>query len=879
MLRSCRRVGPSIAPWLIAFLAPLLLVPVAGADLRLGSDVVPVFESVDLRLDAGTPGYTGSVHVDLEVKRETDVIRFHAQDMTLETLRLSRGKEAVDTTHEAGEEGTVAVHTGHPMAPGTYALDIAFSDDFNTDAVGLYRMEQDGVGYAFTQFEANDARRAFPCWDEPGFKIPYRITLTVPRDHLAVTNTPVESETDAGDGWKRVVFKKTKPLPSYLLAVATGPLESVDIPGLGVPGRVITVRGQSKLAALAVQIAPPLLHALEAWFRMPYPYEKLDLIAVPEFWPGAMENAGAITFADRILLLDPATASAAQKRTLIRVTAHEMSHMWFGDLVTMAWWDDLWLNESFADWMGDKIANQVYPENHQDLATVQAAQEIMFNDARPSSEPIRRRMASDDNPLQGVGLAYNKGKAVLGMIEAWAGPEAFRDGVINYLKAHVWGNAAAGDLWTQLDETSGKDVSGPLAGFIEQPGYPLIDVSILEGGRIRLDQHRFHNDGSDLPDLAWQVPVGLRYAVHGDVRTRTVLLTGPSQTVELDGAPDWIFPNLDARGYYRWTMPTTRLAELVRHAPESLSAKERIALVSNLGGLLNADALGGDDYLRILASFAGDREPAVATTVLDAWETVEPALVSDQDRDAFAVYVRRALAPALERYGLKPRPGEDEAISLFRPRLVDWLGDAGRDPQILDRARSRARSFLEDPGSVDPALAGVYLNLAAHDGDRDLLEAYEQHFESAQAPADRRRYLAALGSFRKPEMRAEVLRYALEGPLRPQEILGILRDMNETPAGRDQVYRWMTEHYDTILGRIPPMLAAFLTFSASGCSAERLADARMFFAVPEHQTPGTERALRQVGDQVQDCLGLREREAGSVARYLDGLSQAGPSGH
>src|SRR5439155_17675029 len=345
-------------------------------------------------------------------------------------------------------------------------------------------------------FEATEARCAFPCWDEPEFKIPFQVTLVVPEAHLAIGNTPVETDTVA-DGQRTVVFERTPPLPAYLLAIATGPLETVPIEGMRVPGRIVTIKGASGVAREAARVTPPLVAALEKYFGLPYPYRKLDLLAVPEFWPGAMENAGAIAFADRILLIDPRAASAGQKRTLVAVDAHELAHMWFGDLVTMKWWDDLWLNESFASWMGDKITQEVAPEYEMPLAEVEETQRAMLRDAQRSTRPIRAPIDVFDNIDEAFDeLTYDKGQAVLTMFEAWLGPETFRKGVVAYLKAHAWGSATASDLWASLSKTAGRDVAGPMSTFLDQPGVPLVKVDLLPGGKVRLSQERFLNEGA-----------------------------------------------------------------------------------------------------------------------------------------------------------------------------------------------------------------------------------------------------------------------------------------------------------------------------------------------------------------------------------------------
>ncbi len=841
-----------------------LCLPFDAAADRLGEDVVPTFQAIDLVLDAARDDYRGSVRVDLEVKRATRTFRFHSEGPELSSVVLRGEKGDVSALHEAETDEVVRITAEEPLGPGNYTLEIDFTNAYDTRAISLYRMEQDGVGYLFTQFQADDAREAFPCWDEPGFKIPYQMTLTVPEAHLAVTNTPIE-ESSVADGWRTVKFRKTKPLPSYLLAIAAGPLETVTMPGLGVPARVITVRGQSHLAGLAIEATAPILKAFEAWFGRPYPYAKLDFLAVPEFWPGAMENAGAVTYADRILLLDPNAASVAQRRSLARVIAHELAHMWFGDLVTMEWWDDLWLNESFATWAGDKIVAEVFPQFGSAVAAVQSAQGVLTQDARATTEAIRKPVTSTKEMLGNVGLTYQKGRTVLGMFEQWMGPETFRRGVVDYIQAHAWGNAEATDLWRALDAAAERPVSAAMATFLDQPGFPRIDVEVTDDGRVRLSQERFRNHGSASPALGWQVPVSLKLP-GGEVKT--VLLDAPTAIADVGGKPAWVFPNAGADGYYHWRLPADQMLALAEQASAVLNPRERVELIGNISALLSAGSLSGDQYLEVLGQLAGDPDPLVIRSLLSALGTVKTAFVPADLEEHFAAYVRRTLGPAMERFGLEKVDGEAEAVSLVRPRLYTWLGREGRDASVLEAARTLARSYMDGTGAVDPALAGVALQLAALGAGQELFDEYKGRLENAATPADRARYLSALGGFDRVELRQAALAYSLAGPLRPNEIFTPGGTMAADAAGRELGYRWLTDSYEKITSRIPPMFAGFMPFFAGGCSAERLAHAETFFAEPEHQVPGTDKQLAKVAEQVRDCVALREREGEAVARYL-----------
>jgi len=850
-----------------------------GQGGRLGHAIVPVFESVRLVVDPAAPSYHGLAHVELKGIDLAASFTFHARDLVIGGLTLQGNGGRIPVEHVV-EGDVVRVTSSRPLAPGSYALDVDFTAKFNLQAASLYRLKVENDWYSFTQFEATDARGAFPCWDEPEFKIPFQLTLVVPEAHLAIGNTPIESETVAG-GQKTVVFEKTRPLPAYLLAIATGPLETVPIEGMRVPGRIVTIKGASGLAGEAARITPPLVAALEKYFGIPYPYRKLDLLAVPEFWPGAMENAGAITFADQILLIDPHVASGDQKRRLVSIAAHELAHMWFGDLVTMRWWDDLWLNESFASWMGDKIGDQVFPGGRLQIAQVGGMQSAMRSDGRLSTRAMRQPIEGVENLDQLADeLTYDKGQAVLTMFEAWLGPETFRKGVVAYLKAHEWGSATASDLWASLSKTAGRDVAEPMATFLDQPGVPLVSADLLPGGKVRLSQRRFLTDGAVAPQRAiWQIPVILKYSDGRTARTRTLLLKEPSRVVALEGVtrPAWVHPNAGETGYYRWRVPPVTLTVLAAAAPEGMDARERIGYIGNLEALLDEGALRGDEDLRLLSRFAFDPRPEVIDALIEHVGKVKEAFGDGDLKEPFVSYVRSVLSPALQRFGRARAEGEDEAVSLLRPDLLEALAIEGQDATILSDADSLARSYLDDESSIDPALAGAALRLSASRGDMALFRQYRRRFESAQVPADRNRYLAALGSFRRPEVVDAALAYALRGPLRTQEILTIPNHVSEDSAYRSAVWTWVAENFKTIADRIPPNYGIFLVHFASGCSDERLQAARDFFSDPAHDLPGIRTELEKVADEVDDCVRLRRRERAAVASFLRSLPDVADS--
>jgi alanyl aminopeptidase len=679
------------------------------------------------------------------------------------------------------------------------------------------------------------------------------------------------AKEESVDGKRRVVFQRSKPMPSYLLAIAAGPLESVEITGLSVPGRVYTPQGLSHLTGLAVEMTPGILAACEEYFGREYPYEKLDLIAIPEYWPGAMENPGAVTYADGLLLVDPAAASVRQRQLLAYVTAHELAHMWFGDLVTMSWWDDLWLNESFADWLGEKVAHNLYPEFEIEVGKLGDVQNLLNGDARPSTTPVRKPVVAASDIFEDLGLAYGKGRTILRMVEEWVGPEKFQRGVRNYIEKHAWGSTVAADLFASLSDAAGRDLRGVFASFLDQPGYPLITLAAETGGRITLSQQRFLNYGVGADDYTWEVPIRLKYSDGSQTRIKTLVLDKKEMKIDLGSDIVWALPDAGAYGYYRWNVSEDIMQRIAQDPEHNLDARERTVFLSNLKSLLNAGEIGGGDYLRILGSFAGVSQPEIIDAVISNLSAVEDAFVTPELERAFGEYVRMSLRPALDEFGMRKREGEGVSISLLRPRLLLWVGGTGRDDEVRAYCKAVAETFMNDPSSVDASIAAAALRVAMMDGGEAEFEACKSLFENASVPAVRSAYLSALGSFRDGDMQDKALAYILSGQLRANELFSIPQQISSTHAGSERAWKWMMRNYDGLTSRIPAEFAAFMPFAASGCDVDRLNEAREFFAMPGHSVDGTEKNLNKVADSTMDCVNLREREGAAVAEFLNQL--------
>jgi alanyl aminopeptidase len=563
------------------------------------------------------------------------------------------------------------------------------------------------------------------------------------------------------------------------------------------------------------------------------------------------------------------------------VLAHEIAHQWFGDLVTMKWWDDLWLNESFASWMGTHTMDDVRPQSAAGTTKLLGLQRAFATDSRGSTRPMRQKILGSTNLGQTANeLTYSKGEAVLTMFEGWLGREKFRQGVLSYLKAHEWRNAEASDLWRALGGVSGEDIDAAMATFLDQSGVPLVTVEPLGRGRVRLTQKRFLTVG--VPDVAnprWKIPVILRYPAQGTVHTQRVWLAGSQAIVTLEGGatPAWILPNGGASGYYRWSVPDAMRDSLVLAARSRLTPRERIDLISNLSAQLRAGNLRGDRYLALMARLADDPAPEVMQQAIESINESRVALMSARSEEAWSAYLRSSLQPAVSRFGIAPRNGEPETVSLMRPVLLRLLGDAGRDPRVLAYADSVSRAYRRDPASVPASVVEAGVLLAAVRGDRALFDDYRRRFETTAVPIERPLYLSALGKFRDPALREAALDYALHGPLRPQERLTIpngtaLNDIGS--AGRfsgvypDEIAQWMMDHFTELHDMLPPNFATRIMALGLGCGEARRNQLRVFFAEASHRVQGGEALFSRMSDAMDECSALHGRESARAERWL-----------
>ena len=825
----------------------------------------PLSQAINLTLDPKLDTFSGSTQIQIEVLSPTHIIDISGVAYTAANIRLD-GAFQCDMTANMLDTGIVKLKCADKIVPGKYTLSMDFTAPYNRQSVGLYKTIDADLPYLFTQFEMSDARRAFPVFDEPEYKIPFQVTINAPSSEKVYSNTP-EVDTEIKGDVTRHTFAQTKPIPSYLVAFAVGQFEEIEVTGMKIPGRVITTKGKIELAKYAAEQMPMVLNALEEYFGVDYPYAKLDSVAVPEFPFGAMENAGLVTYREDILLLDDSNATQNARQRTVSIVAHELAHQWYGNLVTMKWWNDLWLNEAFASWMAAKITHQTHPEFESNLRL--SKNRVMALDARLSTKPIRKPIKTEADIMDGLGLAYSKGESVLSMVENWIGEEAFKSGIRSYIKAHAYQNTTADDLWNALAKASGKDVAKVLKTFIEQSSYPLISVKVL-GNKLTLSQQRFVSSGTEAPAQTWTVPVSVKFGKDNHVSEQTYLLDAPSKTFDLPFAPSWVFPDAQGMGYYRWVLQADQMAFLLSKSKKVLNPRERKALISAADALLKAGYVSGGDLLNILGEFINDRHPQIVSDALGYLQAQKGTFIDDSNSELWAKFVTKKARLALDAYGLTTKADEDAQVSKLRPSLIALLGFEGKDAKIIATAKAQTQLYLKKPNAVDPYLIGTYLQLAVFNGDEALISNIKQVFETTKDPQQRTHLLYALGYAPVGKMQQDILAYSLSDKLTAPDLSYLFAGQSYTQVRETAFRDWAYAHYAKLADKLPPFaLPRLPAYLASGCKLESFNRANAFFSTKTDKVPGYARSLSKLGEQVNDCAELKAREQASVDLFLN----------
>ncbi|UCE85228.1 MAG: M1 family metallopeptidase, partial [Deltaproteobacteria bacterium] len=834
--------------------------PAGPRGFRLPSGVVP--RAYDLWVDVDPRDgdrYRGAVSIEFSTDRARRTIELHASEIRATRARVEcggrtrRGRVVPNPARE-----TIAVELAEPVPAGDATVHIDFSGRLRRDLRGLYAAASGERRYAFTQLEAPDARRFFPCFDEPDKKARFRVSVTTGAPNEVISNAPIDGIEHHPGGRKTVRFRPTPPLPTYLLALAVGDLEpSAPVYCGDTEIRVWHVPGKGQLTAFALEAARECLARLEQYFDLPYPYEKLDLVAVPDFEAGAMENAGAVFFRETLLLVDAATISLVEQKRVAEVICHELAHMWYGDLVTMAWWNDLWLNEAFATWMAFAIVDAWRPEwkmwrefNHHRAAALNL-------DALDTTHPVYTEVKTPDEATQNFDLiTYEKGASVVRMVERYLGPEAFRDGVRRYIRRHRESNAVAADLWRALAEASGQEVEPIVRAWIEQPGFPLLAVRRVErNGRAQLElrQERFRiaapRSGPKPAAARWPIPWVGRLGEAGSAETRLSrrLLQRARETMDLpEPPPRFVYANADESGFFRPLHDAALLGAITENLP-ALSPVERMGLVNHQWALVRAARAPIDSFLGLASALGEDDDPDVLAALRPplafALEQLIPEL-GDEARERYRSWIVGRFGEAFVALGWDPAPGEDDDTRMRRAALVGLLGAVAEWEPVVQTANRRLDAYLADRTSLDANLADAVVAIGARGGDAARFDALLEASRRALTPQEARRLLLALGEFRADALIDRALALSLTDAVPTQEVVFLLVRLLQNRCARERTWQFLKRRWPRLHKRMPPMLVSRPIEALPELqTAAHRRDVASFFRA--HPVPAAARAVRQ----------------------------------
>jgi puromycin-sensitive aminopeptidase len=840
---------------------------------RLPRQVVPTHYSLILEPDLETFTFNGSVQIQITVTEPISAMTLNSAELDLKSVVLSgdRGEIAITETTHDDEFERVTIGLGETAEPGEYTLAVLYTGTINDQLRGLYRSkfkDADGVEHviATSQCQATDARRVFPCWDEPDFKATFQTTMIVAEGLEAYSNTAESSRQPTPDGRVEFTFAPSMKMSTYLLAFIVGEFEATEpVVVRGVPTRIIVPKGNLHLTDYALGEAAWCLDYLSDYYGIPYPGDKLDHIAIPDFSAGAMENVGLITYRDAYLIIDPAKATQGELERSLEVIAHEIAHQWFGNLVTLRWWEGAWLNEAFATFMEEKAVDARRPEWNRYLS-FQLGNKAWAHgtDHLASTRTIEFEVQSPTEVDEMFdSITYGKGSAVLRQIEQFIGEEAFRQGVGDYLRTHAYGNTATSDLWDGLDGASEWPVGEIMDTWVYQRGLPQIDVQAVEGG-VRISQRRFLLIPDESDSTIWQVPLMIKGSAGGEGFETKLLLTEEETTLPIEGDLDYLLVNAGANGFYR-VRYSDDLAQRILENIGDLDAIERFTLVNDARALMESGQISADSYLDLIRGFGDETEWAVWAEIIVGLGLIDHHALDDTTAPAFRDFVSGLLGPALERLGWEARDGDSDLTRKLRGSLIGAMGSIAYDQTAIDKSREITRRLIAGE-TVDPEIATSALGVVSRHADRNDFDVLWQAYQDATTSADETRYLRAVGRTNFAEAGELIIDHVVGGDIRTQDVNLMLILMVGTHHG-DDAWRAWRNRWDEVMNVIPPFTRRWAISGISNLSQpETAADVKGFFA--ETGFPEAAIYLQQRLELLDANTSLRNRETPVVEAYF-----------
>jgi len=861
---------------LLIFAAGLLACCTAVAQ-RLPGGASPDHYSLAVNVNFANNTFDGDETINLELSRPSNTITLNAVEIDFHEVTASAGGQTQTAKVSLDDKNETATFTfANQLPAGAASLHIKYTGHLNDKLRGFYLSTYNGRKYLVSQMESTDARVAFPSFDEPAYKATFDLTTIIDKADTAISNGEIVSDTP-GPGDKHTIKFATSPkMSSYLVALTVGDWKCVSDHTDGVKVSVCTVPGKESLAAFPLAASKAFLHYYDSYYGIKYPLPKLDNIAVPDFQAGAMENWGAIIYREAALLIDEKTASVDAKQGVAETIAHEMAHQWFGDLVTMAWWDDIWLNEGFATWMTPHPIANWKPEWMQGQETVSQIDRSMAGDSVMNTRPIHQEAETRAEIEQLFdGIAYGKSASVLHMLESYLGPETFRAGVNLYLKEHAYGNATAADFWGAMARASKKPVDQIMPTFVLQPGVPYVGVEAkCEGANttLKLSQQRYFDTPAafNQPDQQiWQIPVcakGINGTSAGN--QQCFLLTQREQQFTLKGCSKFVFPDSSAMGYYRFDYDSAALHQLGNAVDTALTPEERIALIGNEWALMRVDKHSVGDYLALGAQLKNTPGSVLLDSFGERLVEINDHLVTDADRPAFQAWLRTQFSPVLQQLGYNERANDTPEQKQKRALLFEGLGIMGDDPQVIAQAQAMVQEYMKDPSSVDGTMAHAVIAVAARHGDAQLYNEFKAQMQKASSPEQYYGYFYALSQFPQPDLTKETLDSILTPAVRGQDLY-IVIPLLRHPTSQDATWSFMQAHFDDLMKKTGGGLGGvgiFLYGAQSFCDAQKAAAVQQFFQ--QHPFPGTERNQKQAIESINNCVQLRDQQQGNLSAWL-----------
>jgi len=848
-------------------------------DFRLSKDVLP--SRYELRFDLDLDSWTskGWERISLRTAKPIREVVLHAVELEISKATLD-GTNALESQRAEDEAQVVVLRFVKEIPAGDHTLEIEWSGGIRDSLRGLYRSVRGEERYAATQFEAADARRAFPCFDEPEFKAIVALELTYPGGNTAIANMPPVKTEEVGENRARTTFRETPiRISSYLVAFTVGPYESTpeSVTPSKIPVRVWLPPGLAQQAIFARDAHVRSVEWLQDYTAIPYPFIKVDAIGIPDFEAGAMENPGAITYRTRLLAADATNASIVTLKGVFSTAAHELTHMWWGDLVTMRWWTDLWLNESFASFVGEKCTAALNPEWRYWRDFV-ADNTSAFNlDALASTHPISIEAKSAEEASERFdAITYNKGAAVLRMIESYLGEETFREGVRIYLKRHRENNASADDFWKALDEASGQDVTTIMNTWIKEAGHPIVQVAAkqVSGGlELELTQTRYYSDrDASRSSQRWPVPLVIKYGTPEGMREQRVLLRDERSAVRLPNA-QWAFPNAGGRGFYRWQLDESG-DRLLDQGVRQLGAEERLSLIDNMWALTRTGRASLASFLRRLDSLSGEDDRAVISAISDSLSWLAGYAVREKTEAPFARFIETFYRPIFESVGWRPSDGEDADTREKRARVIGMLGFHARAADIRQGARDRAMRHLDGAELLHPDGAGTILAVAATDGDDKLWDRYVQRMQQAQSTdaQEEARFRQSLIAFEDEHVARRTADAIFSPLIRPQDrglmVVPFLQGRRTRAAGWEAI----RDRWDTDIATAEPLLKQRFVGGVSALSTAQYRDEAIAF-LEAKRTADIDETVKQGVERLRINTAAAERLANELEGAL--LTPAG----